>query len=47
LKPHAEDVALAVEVDADRQVAGVVFDRLAVADLDDQRVEVDDGVDGV
>jgi hypothetical protein len=45
LKAHPEDVALAVEVDADRQVAGDVADRLAVADLHDQRVELQDRVD--
>jgi len=45
LKPDPEHLALAVEVDADRQVAGVVSDRLAVADLHDKRVEVDDRVD--
>ncbi len=38
LKPDPQDLALAVCVDADRQVAGVVADRLAVADLDDERV---------
>jgi putative transposase len=47
LKPHPEDVALAVEVDADRQVAGVISDRGAVADLHDQRVEIDDRVDAI
>ena len=45
LEPHAEHVALAVEVDADRQVAGEVPDRLPVADLDHERVEVQDRVD--
>src|SRR3712207_6802262 len=34
LKPQAEDVALAVCVDADRQIAGEVAHGLAVADLD-------------
>jgi hypothetical protein len=47
LKPQAQHVALAVGVDADRQVAGVVRDRLAVADLDHQGVEVGDRVDGL
>src|SRR5439155_22147171 len=45
LKPDPEELALAVEVDADRQIAGVVADGLAVADLDDQGVEVDDRVE--
>ena len=47
LKPHPEHVALALAVHADRQVAGAVPHGLPVADLDDQRVEVDDRVDGL
>src|SRR3954452_16127897 len=47
LKPHPQHVALAVAGDADRQVAREVPDRLTVADLDHQRVEVDDRIDRV
>ena len=47
LEPQAEHVALAVEVDAHRHVARLVFDRVPVADLHDQRVEVDDRVDAL
>ena len=45
LEPDPEHVALAVEVDADRDVAGLVADGAAVPDLDDQRVEKQDRVD--
>jgi len=45
LEPEAEHVAFAVEVDADRHVAGLVADGAAVADLHDQRVEEQDRVD--
>ena len=45
LEPHAEHVAVAVEVDPDRQIAGEVSDRLPVADLDHERVQVEDRVD--
>jgi hypothetical protein len=45
LKPDSEHVAPAVGVDADRQTAGVVAHGLAVADLDHQRIEVDDRVE--
>ena len=38
LEPQAEHVALAVEVDAQRDVARLVFDGVAVADLHHQRV---------
>lgn len=44
LKPNAENVALALGVDADGQVAGGV-DGLAVTDLHDEGVEVEDRVD--
>ncbi len=47
LKPQAEHVALAVQADAQRDVARLVFDGVPVADLDDQRVEVDDRVDAL
>ena len=47
LEPQAEHVALAVEVDAQRDVARVVLDRVPVADLHDQRIEVDDRVDAL
>ena len=47
LEPQAEDVTLAVEVDAQRHVARLVSDRMPVADLHDQRVEVDDRVDAL
>ncbi len=47
LEPDPENFALAGHVDADREVARHVLDRFAVADLDDQRVEVHDRVDRV
>ena len=47
LEPQAEHVTLAVEVDAQRHVARLVSDRMPVADLHDQRVEVDDRVDAL
>ena len=47
LEPQAEHVTLAVEVDAQRDVARLVSDRMPVADLHDQRVEVDDRVDAL
>jgi hypothetical protein len=47
LEPDPEHVALPVGVDADRYVARVVSHGLPVADLHDQRVEVDDRVDRV
>lgn len=45
LEPHPQDVALALRVHADRQIAGEVSDRLPVADLDHERIEVQDRVD--
>ena len=45
LEPEPEHVPLAVEVDADRDVAGEVADGACVADLHDQRVEEEDRVD--
>ena len=47
LEPQAEDVAFAVEVDAQRDVARLVSDGVPVADLHDQRIEVDDRVDAL
>ena len=47
LEPQAEHVAFAVEVDAQRDVARLVLDRVPVADLHDQRIEVDDRVDAL
>ena len=44
LEPEPEHVAFALEVDADRDVAGEVADGAAVSDLHDQRVEEEDRV---
>jgi len=45
LKPHAEHVAVALEVHPDRQITGEVAHCLPVADLDHERVQVEDRVD--
>ena len=45
LKPHAEHVAVAVDGDAQGEVAGLALDRAALADLEHQRVEEHDRVD--
>ena len=47
LEPQTEHVTLAVEVDAQRHVARLVSHRMPVADLHDQRVEVNDRVDAL
>ena len=47
LEPQPQHVTLAVGVDADGQVAVMIAHRLAIADLHDQGVEIDDGVDGL
>jgi hypothetical protein len=47
LKPGAQHITLAVQPDADRGVAGVVSHDVAVADLDDHRVQIDDRVDAL
>ena len=44
---HRPSRAFAVEVDAQRDVARLVLDRMPVADLHDQRIEVDDRVDAL
>ena len=43
--PDPEHLALALQRDADRQIAGAVSDGAVLADLHDERVEVDDRVD--
>jgi hypothetical protein len=45
LKPHAEHVAVTVERDSQRQVAGAALHAAALADLQHQRVEEDHRVD--
>ena len=45
LKPHAEHVALAIDPDRQREIAGTPLDRAAVADLQHQRVQEHDRVD--
>lgn len=47
LNPDPEYVFHSVQVDTDRDVGGLVADLVAVADLDHQRVEVDDRIDRV
>jgi hypothetical protein len=47
LPPDPEDLALAVDRDADREVARARAHRAVLADLDHQRVEVDDRVDAL
>ena len=47
LPPDPEHLALALDADADRQVARARAHRAVLADLDHQRVEVDDRVDGL
>ena len=45
LEPHAEHVPLALDGDAEREVAGAALHPPALADLQHQRVEEDDRVD--
>ena len=45
LKPHPEHVAVAVDGDPQREVAGAALHPAALADLEHQRVEEDDRVD--
>ena len=47
LEPHAEHLAVAVDRDRERQVAGLALHRAAVTDLQDERVEEHDRVDVV
>ena len=47
LEPQAEHVTLAVEGDAQRHVARLVSHRMPVADLHDQRVQIDNRVDAL
>src|SRR3954451_5302209 len=42
--PDPQDLALALQRDADREIAGAVSDRAVLADLHHERVEVDDRV---
>jgi hypothetical protein len=46
LDPEPEHVLAAVGCDAEREVDGLVFND-ALADLGDEAVEVDDGVEGL
>jgi hypothetical protein len=45
LEPEPEHISLAVEVDADHDVAGEVADGAAVSDLHDQGIEEQDRID--
>ena len=45
LPPDAERLAVALDGDPDGEIAGAGADRAVLADLDHQRVEVDDRVD--
>jgi hypothetical protein len=47
LPPDPEDLAVALDGDADRQIAGACPDGTVLADLDHQAIEVGDRVDGV
>src|SRR3954468_7962188 len=47
LPPDPQHLAVALDGDADRQVAGAVAHRAVLADLDHQAVEVRDRIDGV
>src|SRR3954452_8475197 len=47
LPPDPEDLAVALDGDPDRQVAGAGADRAVLADLDHRAVEVGDRIDGV
>src|SRR6202041_3500003 len=46
LEPEAEDLALAGDRHAECDVDGLLLDDAAVTDRDEERVEIDDGVDG-
>ena len=43
--PDPEDLADAVETDADGDVSRAVLDLVTITDLDDQGIEVDDRID--
>src|SRR5215210_7866959 len=47
LPPDPEDLALAIAGHAQSEVAGAVLDRAVLADLHEQRVEVDDRIDAL